>query len=292
MINETNAAAFRQNLGKYLNLVQCRKDSVLIKQDGKPVAALIDANLFQYIRRMQERFDAVCAYCAAGSGQTQRLSQGREAKRCSRHAGTEVASRDIQQKRANLGISSRRSGNCGLALTAHLGLERDGVDPSAPRLTAYTIKNIGNARNGVSDGDPVKLQPTTDTGSGQMQDKARIALSELIARVNGLFEGDLTPGDKLVYVNNVIRGKLMESEKLIEQARNNGQAQFDNSPDLTPEITNAVMDASAAHEAMSKHVLASKELLAEIKSVLLGPGKLWEALRERGKGDWGAIRLT
>ena len=44
-----------------------------------------------------------------------------------------------------------------------------------------------------------------------MQDKAKIALSELIAKVNDLFEGDLTPGDKLVYVNDVIKGKLMES---------------------------------------------------------------------------------
>ena len=51
-------------------------------------------------------------------------------------------------------------------------------------------------------------------GSGQVQDKAKIALSELIAKVNDLFEGDLMPGDKLVYVNDLIKGKLMESEKL------------------------------------------------------------------------------
>jgi type I restriction enzyme R subunit len=93
-------------------------------------------------------------------------------------------------------------------------------------------------------------------------------------RVTDLFDGDLTPGDKLVYVNDVIRGKLMESEKLIEQAVNNSQAQFGNSPDLAPEITNAVMDALAAHGAMSKQMLASKELLAEIKSVLAWSGQV------------------
>jgi hypothetical protein len=43
-----------------LNIVQYRNDSVLIKKDGKPVAALIDARLFERIRRMQERFDALC----------------------------------------------------------------------------------------------------------------------------------------------------------------------------------------------------------------------------------------
>ncbi len=60
MITETNAVAFRQNLGEMLNLVQYRHDSIVIKKDGKPVAALVDARLFDRIRRMQDRFDALC----------------------------------------------------------------------------------------------------------------------------------------------------------------------------------------------------------------------------------------
>lgn len=60
MITETNAVAFRQNLGEMLNLVQYRHDSIVIKKDGKPVAALVDARLFERIRRMQARFDALC----------------------------------------------------------------------------------------------------------------------------------------------------------------------------------------------------------------------------------------
>lgn len=59
MITETSAVTFRQNLGEMLNRVQYRQDSVLIKKDGKPVAALIDARLFERIRRMQARFDAL-----------------------------------------------------------------------------------------------------------------------------------------------------------------------------------------------------------------------------------------
>jgi prevent-host-death family protein len=65
MITETSAVAFRQNLGEMLNLVQYRNDSILIKKDGKPVAALIDAKLFLRIRQMQERFDALCDRLAA-----------------------------------------------------------------------------------------------------------------------------------------------------------------------------------------------------------------------------------
>ena len=60
MITETSAVNFRQNLGEMLNHVQYRHDSVVINKDGKPVAVLIDAQLFGRIRRMQDRFDALC----------------------------------------------------------------------------------------------------------------------------------------------------------------------------------------------------------------------------------------
>lgn len=66
MITETSAVTFRQNLGEMLNLVQYRHDSVVINKDGKPVAALVDARLFERIRRMQGRFDALCQRIEAG----------------------------------------------------------------------------------------------------------------------------------------------------------------------------------------------------------------------------------
>jgi type I site-specific restriction-modification system R (restriction) subunit len=49
-----------------------------------------------------------------------------------------------------------------------------------------------------------------DMGSLHEREKAR--LEEIIAKVNDLFEGDLTDDDQLVYVNNVIKGKLLESK--------------------------------------------------------------------------------
>lgn len=66
MITQTTAVNFRQNLGEMLNQVQYRRDSVLISKDGKPVAALVDARLFERIRRMQARFDALCDRIESG----------------------------------------------------------------------------------------------------------------------------------------------------------------------------------------------------------------------------------
>jgi prevent-host-death family protein len=65
MIRDVSAVNFRQNLGEMLNQVQYRNDSIVINKDGRPVAALVDAELFARIRRMQERFDELSGRIAA-----------------------------------------------------------------------------------------------------------------------------------------------------------------------------------------------------------------------------------
>jgi prevent-host-death family protein len=59
MVTEVSAVKFRQNLGEMLNQVQYRKDAVVVTKDGKAVAALIDAEQFERIRRMRDRFDEI-----------------------------------------------------------------------------------------------------------------------------------------------------------------------------------------------------------------------------------------
>ena len=92
-------------------------------------------------------------------------------------------------------------------------------------------------------------------GSGSVQEKA--LLNEIIEKVNDLFEGELTDQDKLVYVNNVIKGKLLESETLRQQAVYNTKEQFANSPDLKTELLNAIMGALDPHTLMSTQALNS-----------------------------------
>jgi prevent-host-death family protein len=70
MITETSAVAFRQNLGDMLNQVHYRRDSIVIHKDGKAVAALVDAALFERMRRMQARFDALSQRLAQGFAST------------------------------------------------------------------------------------------------------------------------------------------------------------------------------------------------------------------------------
>ena len=66
MVMEVSAVKFRQNLGEMLNKVQYRNDSIVIKKDGRPVAALIDTTLFERIRAMRDEFDELTSQLAAG----------------------------------------------------------------------------------------------------------------------------------------------------------------------------------------------------------------------------------
>ncbi len=118
-----------------------------------------------------------------------------------------------------------------------------------------------------------------------MQERQKALLTEIIKKVNDLFEGELTDQDKLVYVNNVIMGKLLESETLRQQASNNSKEQFANSPDLKTELMSAIIAALDAHTAMSIQALNSESVRERLKSVLLGPAQLYETLRKRAAGE-------
>ncbi|MCH2241714.1 MAG: type I restriction endonuclease subunit R, partial [Aquabacterium sp.] len=127
-----------------------------------------------------------------------------------------------------------------------------------------------------------KLQPMSAPGTGQIQDKDKTRLSEIVQKLNDLFEGELTDDDKLIYVNEVLKGKLLESDLLVQQALNNSKERFADSPDLSSELLNAIIDAFDAHTTMSRQALDSERVRQGLKHILLGPAGLYEALRGRG----------
>ena len=169
------------------------------------------------------------------------------------------------------------------------GRERDTVDLSKVILTHHTLKNHGQQTLALGQGDAPKLQPMDESGSGSVHEKEKAYLVEIIQKVNGLFEGELTDDDQLVYVNGVLKGKLLENATLVQQAANNSKEQFANSPDLKDAILNAIMDALDAHTTMSTQALGSDRVREGLKDVLLGPAQLWETLRARSVGV--AVRI-
>jgi len=169
------------------------------------------------------------------------------------------------------------------------GRERTTLDVSKIVLTHHKLASQGpRALQLGGEGDALK--PLTATGSGALQDKEKALLAEILAKLNDLFQGDVTDDDQLIYVNNVIKGKLMESETLVQQASQDGKEQFSNSPTLDRAILDAVIDALDAHTTMSRQALDSTQVRNGLKDILLGPGKLYEALRAKGGLSEGAAR--
>ena len=161
------------------------------------------------------------------------------------------------------------------------GREREGIDLSKVVLTHHTLKNRGRQPMPLGTGESPKLDPITEAGSGSLQEKEKAFLAEIIEKVNTLFDGELTEYDKLVYVNNVIKGKLLESKTLRQQAANNSKEQFGNSPDLPTALQNAVISAYDAHIAMSTQALNSPAVLRGLLEILLNHSDLYEALRTK-----------
>src|SRR5580704_1116431 len=121
----------------------------------------------------------------------------------------------------------------------------------------------------LKEGQTPWLQPLTEAGSGSVQDKERARLAAIIEKVNELFEGELTEQDRLVYVDTVIKTKMLESRTLREQAASNTKEQFAASPDVDSELLGAVMAALDAHTTMSTQALNSDRVRSGLKDILL-----------------------
>ena len=164
------------------------------------------------------------------------------------------------------------------------GREREGIDLSKVVLTHHHLRDLGQHAMPLGPGETPKLDPLTEAGSAMLQEKAKVYMAELIEKLNELFGADTTEQDQLVYVNHVIKGKLLESETLQQQAANNTKEQFANSPDLKTELLNAIMGALDAHTSMSTKALNSPIVQSGLKDILLNHADLWETLRSRAAG--------
>jgi type I restriction enzyme R subunit len=147
-------------------------------------------------------------------------------------------------------------------------------------LTHYAARAKTAPPMMLRDGGATKLEPVSAAGSGNVNERERVALREVVEKLNNVFGGDLTDGDQLSYVKTLL-AKLMESSRLATQAANNLKEQFAASPDLHNELVDAVIGSFDAHGAMSKQMLSSKEVQSSVLALLLDHFGLWEALREK-----------
>ncbi|MEB3185701.1 MAG: type I restriction endonuclease [Cyanobacteriota bacterium] len=157
--------------------------------------------------------------------------------------------------------------------------ENSSIDLSKVVLTHYHLRDLGSRRLDLNQGGAIPI-PGMGPGGGSVQDKNKLQLAEIIAKLNELFSGELSDTDKVPYVCTVIRGKLMESATLRQQAAANSKEQFASSPDLKTELLDAIIGALDAHQAMSSQALNSAQVQEGMMDVLLNHTNLWEDLRD------------
>ncbi len=122
------------------------------------------------------------------------------------------------------------------------------VDLSGLNLVAVKQKDIGETEIVLDEGGAVK--PISGGGKSR-PDPKKVALEEIIARLNDLFgDEDFTAGQKEAFVESLVT-TVLANEKVLAQAAANTSSQFRESPDLEDAIVFAVEDNQGSHNRLA-----------------------------------------
>ena len=117
------------------------------------------------------------------------------------------------------------------------------------------------------DSEEYKIQPSSDLGSGKGKDKKEEFLSELIDKLNELFNTDeLTDGDMLSWAM-ANASKIRENETVMEQIRNNSAEQA-MLGDFPVAFDNAVMESDAAFSNQTMQIMSDPEKAKKAMKIL------------------------
>jgi type I restriction enzyme R subunit len=144
-------------------------------------------------------------------------------------------------------------------------VERQPIDLSAVKLTHYRLDALEERRLNL--GEEKKLAPLTEVGSGRVREPETAYLSELIQKLNQLFEGELSDADLLGYAHH-IKGRMLENETLAQQAAMNSKEQF-----ALGDFQHVLMDNVIAgldhYQAMAGQVMGNERIQKVFGEIML-----------------------
>lgn len=156
------------------------------------------------------------------------------------------------------------------------------IDLSSVGLTHYRLEDLGKRRIQLGEeGKEAKLKPLTDVGTDTPKDREQARLSELIAQMNSLFEGDLTDADLLNYANH-IRDKMMENDVLAQQAATNSKEQFALG-DFNDVMMDTVIEGLDNYQSMASQVLGNERVKKGFADLLLD--LVYQAFQKRSNSN-------
>lgn len=136
---------------------------------------------------------------------------------------------------------------------------KDPINLSQVKLTHLSIRpQDPSYLDLVKEGSGV-MEPVGEAGTGLGRDQVKEHLSQIIARLNELFEGQLTDDDLVNYAIGV-RDKLMENPELAQQAATNSKDQFAQG-DIKEAVVGAVIEHMDVNNDMANQVLNNPRTL-------------------------------
>lgn len=125
---------------------------------------------------------------------------------------------------------------------------KDKIDLSGVKLTYHSVKSGGSQNLQLDPMVVAELQGIYDVGTGQSRVVEKGSLREIIAKLNDLFEGELTDADMISHLDGVCN-KAMESPELKEQAENNSKSQF-----AQGSVKEVIFDSLLEHREANNHM--------------------------------------
>jgi type I restriction enzyme, R subunit len=146
--------------------------------------------------------------------------------------------------------------------------QNDPIDLASVELTHYRLQDLGKRKVQLGDEDEeAKLKPLTDIGTATPREVEQAFLSEIIEKMNTLFEGQLTDADLLNYANHV-KDKMLENDILAQQAATNSKEQFALG-DFQNVMMDAVIEGLDNYQSMAGQVLGNEQVQKGFAELLL-----------------------
>lgn len=157
--------------------------------------------------------------------------------------------------------------------------DRPQIDLSGVKLTHYSVRAKDSQHLQLDPNKASELEGILDAGSGKVNPKEKVFLSEIIQKLNDLFEGELTGTDIINYAN-AVKDKLLESQDLAQQAANNTKPQFALG-DIRGMVTDAVIEHRSANNSMAGQILSDDNKLKTFIDIMVDLA--WNGFEERRK---------
>jgi type I restriction enzyme R subunit len=134
------------------------------------------------------------------------------------------------------------------------------------KLTHYRLQKLGEQALDLEKAEVVKLSGISEAGTGGAPVDERKELREIVGKMNDMFAGDIKESDFIGAVTSW-QGRLMASDKLADQAKNNSEEQFALG-DFKDEFMDVVIDAQDSHNSIAEQLLKDERILGVMQKMV------------------------